>query len=387
MSQRLWGGLLSGAVLCLAGLLCTAPAAALDFDGIKITPSIGYQGEYDDNIFRTKSNQQSDYINHILPGLSIEATPGKHEFEAHGRADGKYYSKTSGLDFWDYWAGGSGKLNFNRLQLRAHEEWSHINTFPNSALTQYIPRDQNALGGGFDFDMARLWGVGFDYNWDYYHYLDGAFAYLSNNYQTFSPNVYYRLTGKTRLFAEFSYVDNIYWNDHTYSNNQYKGYLGIRGDVTDYFKVMAKVGYGVLHLTNSTQSDLGTPVAAIEMTYKPIERFEIVWLLTNDFTFTTDQFNPMINTFNTSIGLKYNITPKISIIPTGQFGVNWYPNLQPGQSEKRQDYLYGGGLGFRYDILKWVRFEASYMYTGRSSNYSVNDYSDNRVFFTLTLAM
>ena len=75
--------------------------------------------------------------------------------------------------------------------------------------------------------MAALWGVGFDYTWDYYHYLDGGFNFLSNNLQTFAPTVYYRLTGKTKLFAEFNYVNNIYWNDHTRSNDQYKGYLGI----------------------------------------------------------------------------------------------------------------------------------------------------------------
>ena len=89
MSQRLLSGLLTAAALGLAGILCVAPAAAIDLDGVKITPSVGYQGEFDDNIFRAKDNKKSDYVNHILPGLKIEATPGNSELEAHARARGQ----------------------------------------------------------------------------------------------------------------------------------------------------------------------------------------------------------------------------------------------------------------------------------------------------------
>lgn len=387
MRQRLLSGLLTAAALGLAGIMCVAPAAAIDLDGVKITPSIGYQGEFDDNIFRAKNDKKSDYINHILPGLKIEATPGSSELEAHASADDMIYSRYSNLNFVDYIFGGSAKLNLNRLTLRAGEDWHHTNDFPSSFITDRMPRDENTLGGGFDFDMATLWGVGFDYTWGYFHYLDGSEHYLSNNIHTFAPTVYYRLTGKTKLFAEFNYVNNLYWSDRTRSNKQYKGYLGLKGDVTDYFKVMAKVGWGALHLTHSTLSDENAPMAAIEATYKPIDRLEIVWLFVNDFTFSTDAFNPMVQNLNTSLGLRYAITPKISIIPHGNFGTSSYPNYAPGQTEKRFDYLYGGGLGIRYDIMKYVRFEAAYDYEARQSNYDFNNYGDNRVFFTLTLSM
>lgn len=387
MSQRLLSGLLTAAALGLAGILCVAPAAAIDLDGVKITPSVGYQGEFDDNIFRAKNNKKSDYVNHILPALKIEATPGSSELEAHGSADAMIYSRHTNFNFVDYTFGGSGKLNLNRLTLRAQEEWRHTNDFPTSDFTDRTPRDENTLGGGFDFDMARLWGVGFDYTYDYFHYIDGSFHYLSNNRQTFAPTVFYRLTGKTKLFAEFDYVNIIYWDDHTRSNNQYKGFLGLKGDVTDYFKVTAKAGWGALHMTNSTISDQNAPMAAIEAIYKPIDRLEVVWLLVNDFTFATDASNPMIQNLNTSLGLRYAITPKISLIPNASFGTSSYQSLAPGQTEKRLDYLFGGGLGLRYDIMKYVKFEAAYAFQARQSNYDANNYNDNRVFFTVTLSM
>ena len=387
MSQRLLSGLVTAAALGLAGILCAAPAAAIDLDGIKITPSVGYQGEFDDNIFRAKDNKQSDYINHILPALKIEATPGSSELEAHGSADAMFYSRHTNFNFVDYNLGGSGKLNLNRFTFRAQEEWRHTNDFPTSDFTNRIARDENTLGGGFDFDMAALWGVGFDYTSGYSHYIDGAYHYLSNTSHTFAPTLYYRLTGKTRLFAEFDYVDNIYWDDHTRSNDQYKGFLGIKGDVTDYFKVTAKAGWGGLHLTNSTIADQNAPMASIEAIYKPLDRLEVVWQLVNDFTFSTDAFNPMIQNLNTSLGLRYAITPKISLIPNATFGTSSYQSLAPGQTEKRFDYLFGGGLGLRYDIVKYAKFEAAYAYQARQSNYDVNNYGDNRVFFTVTLSM
>ena len=158
--------------------------------------------------------------------------------------------------------------------------------------------------------------------------------------------------------------------------------------MTDYFKVTAKAGWGGLHLTNnSTISDQNAPMASIEAVYRPIERLEVVWLLVNDFTFATDSYNPMIQNLNTSLGLRYAITNKISLIPNATFGISSYPNLAPGQTEKRFDYLFGGGLGLRYDIVKYAKFEAAYAYQARQSNYDVNNFGDNRVFFTVTLSM
>ena len=387
MSQRLLSGLLTATALGLAGILCVAPAAAIDLDAVKITPSVGYQGEFDDNIFRAKNNKQSDYINHILPALKIEATPGSSELEAHASADAMFYSRHTNFNFVDYTAGGSGKVNINRLTLRAQEEWRHTNDFPTTDFTDRIPRDENTLGGGFDFDVAKLWGVGFDYTWGTYHYLDGGYHFLSSNRHTFAPTVYYRLTEKTKLFAEFDFVNDFYYDDFTRSNYQYKGFLGLKGDVTDYFKVTAKVGWGGLHMKWTELPDQNAPMASIEAVYKPIDRLEIVWLLVNDFSFSTDTSNPMVQNLNTSLGLRYAITPKISLIPNATFGTSSYQNLAPGQTEKRFDYLYGGGLGLRYDIVKYVRFEAAYAFQARQSNYDLNNYDDNRVFFTVTLSM
>ena len=387
MSQRLLSGLLAAAALGLAGILCAAPAAAIDLDVVKITPSVGYQGEFDDNIFRAKDNKKSDYINHILPALKIEATPGSSELEAHASADAMFYSRHTNFNFVDYTGGGSAKVNLNRLTLRAQEEWRHTNEFPPSDFTDRIPRDENTLGGGFDFDVASLWGVGFDYTWDYFHYLDGGYHYLSNNRHTFAPTVFYRLTGKTKLFAEFDFVNDFYYDDYTRSNEQYKGYLGIKGDVTDYFHVTAKAGWGGLHMKWTALPDQNAPMASIEAIYKPIDRLEVFWQLVNDFSFSTDPFNPMIQNLNTTLGLRYAITPKISLIPNATFGTSSYPNLAPGQTEKRFDYLYGGGLGLRYDIMKYVKFEAAYAFQARQSNYDANNYDDNRVFFTVTLSM
>ena len=62
-------------------------------------------------------------------------------------------------------------------------------------------------------------------------------------------------------------------------------------------------------------------------------------------------------------------------------------NTDNNTTEKRQDTIYGGGLGIRYEVQKWIRFEVNYEYTGRNSNFSSFNYDDNRVWFMITFSI
>ena len=91
------------------------------------------------------------------------------------------------------------------------------------------------------------------------------------------------------------------------------------------------------------------------------------------------------------LGATYNFTPKISVLPKGFVGADIYResalNTSNGSVEKRLDYIFGGGLGVRYQILRWIRLEVTYEFQRRDSNFSDFSYSDNRAFFTVTLSL
>lgn len=366
-------------------------ATALDLDGIKITPSISYTGEYDDNIFRTQSDKKSDYANIITPAIAVEAKPDKHEIKARYKADILRYSTYNNFDTERHLAELVSIFKFNRVELRLNELFRRTDDFPSSELTSRLKRNENALGGGFDIDLYRIWGVGFDATWENTHYLRSDFDFLSRNGYTYATNLYYRLTAKTRVFGEYDFVREIYEFDKTRDNNRHRGLLGVRGDLTEKLSLTAKGGYERLAFHSDTRDDQDNFVVSIEGNYKPLDRLQIALILSRSVQASTFANNAQYESFNSNLGITYAFTPKIMIIPRFSFGVDNYREsaLNPDNNtqENRLDYLLGAGLTIRYEPLKYIRLDGSYDYQGRKSNFGASDYDDNRVSFKVTLSM
>jgi hypothetical protein len=382
------------ACLGVGGLLLvrgSGPAWALDLYGIKVTPSFTYAGEYDDNVFRTQVNKRSDYANHFIPAITVEATPDKHEIRAGFKADFIRYSNFNNLDFDRWFANLSAVFKFNRLRLRLREDFAHTDDFPTSELTQRIPRNENYLGGGFDIDLYGQWGIGFDATWGDIYYLDHSFDFLSRAIYTYAPNVYYQLTAKTRVFAEYNYVQEFYKYEPFRNDFRNRIMLGVRGDLAERFTLSIKAGYQNIQFRDPSQEDLNLFVVFAEATYRPVERVAITLLMSQD-PVAAGFTNNFTNTpFITTLGVTYALTPKITIIPRGYFEVDRFNQavLDPStnRTEKRLDYLYGGGIGIRYDLQKWIRLDAGYDYQGRNSNFNGFSYDDNRVTFSVALSL
>ena len=366
------------------------PASAIDLGGVTVTPFGGYTGEYDDNVFRAPRGQRKDdYINTMFLGVGIEANPEKkHEVKAGYKYEHLWYSNNNQLDAPRHDAYLNFVLNFNRAQFRFNEHFRRTNEFPTSEITAYIPRNENNLGGGFDFDMAQIWGVGFDYNWEYQNYLGTSLNNLDRNRQTFAPNVYYKISGKTRAFLEYNYAHEIYDTDKTRDNFQHRVQVGLRGDLTERFSLTGKMGWQGLYYQSTVFSDTNAFVFDIAADYKPVERLNLNTTLrryTEPSTFGPNgHYDYLVWIFSAT----YNLTPKISVIPRLTFGWSQYPkgvaNPSAGNAiEKRDDLDLGAGVGFRWDPVKWAKVELNYDFTSRSSNFSAFEYLDNRVYFTI----
>lgn len=386
------------AVVLVLPLLGASPAAAIEWQGFTITPSISYTGEYDDNIFRTGERKQHDYVNTITPAIQLEYK-GTHEIQAGYKADILRYSRFNNLDTVRHTALLNGTFNFARTQLRFGEEYKRTDDFPSTELTQRLPRDENALGFGADYDMARTWGVGFDFKWGLIHYLrdpatgiEDPFGFSRNSY-TFAPSFYYRLTSKTRVFFEPDFVVERFTNATVRDNNRYRALVGARGDFTERFSLTGKAGFEYLDFTedNATQGDQAGFVAEVEASYRPVERLQFALILRRETIPSTQSSNLFYDSFNTIFAATYNFTPKLSIIPRLAIGVDNYResalNPDTGNVGKRLDYLYGAGVGLRYQIQKWLRVEGNYDFSARDSNFNLSDYVDNRLWFSVMLSM
>jgi hypothetical protein len=367
-----------------------APARAIDLDGITLTPFASYTGEYDDNVFRgPRGNRKDDYINTLSAGVNVEAKPERrHEVNAGYKFDQLWYSNNNNLDAQRHLAFLNFVLNFNRAQFRFGEQFRRTNEFPTSEFTQYIPRNENILGAGFDFDMAQIWGIGFDYTWDHNNYLDTSLDNLDRNRHTIAPNLYYKLSGKTRVFLEYNFAREVYDSDKTRDNSDHRVLVGFRGDLADRFSLTGKIGWQGLYYTATVFEDSNSFIFDIKAEYQPLERLSFMLNLkryTEPSVFGPNghyDYMPFI------LAATYNMTPKIALIPRVSLGWAHYKeevaNPSAGNNpESRDDLDMGAGFSIRWDPVKWARVEVGYDFTSRNSNFNAFEYLDNRVFFTI----
>ncbi len=382
-------------IVLTIGVMCwimsvPVPASAIDLGGVTVTPFGGYTGEYDDNVFRApRGSRKDDYINTMTLGVSVEANPEKkHEVKAGYKYDQLWYTNNNNLDARRHDAYLNFILNFNRAQFRFNEHFKRTNEFPTSENTSYIPRNLNDLGGGFDFDMARIWGVGFDYNWESVNYLGNALNDLDANRHTFAPNLYYRLTGKTRAFVEYNFAREVYDRSKVRDNSDHRLLVGLRGDLSERFKLTGKVGWQGLYYNDPFYNDINSAVFNIEADYRPVERLGVLATLKRFTDPSTFGNNGHYETLQSVLAVSYNLTPKVTIIPRAAFGWSHYQegvaNPSAGGSvEKRDDVDLGAGVGLRWDPVKWAKLELNYDFTSRNSNFKAFEYLDNRVSFTV----
>lgn len=97
----------------------TRPKPELDPLGARLGsfllyPSVGVGMEFDDNIYRTKNDRESDFIAHVAPELRVVSDWNNHELEF--RADieaGRYFDNTS-EDYTDWGVETKGRLDVTR---------------------------------------------------------------------------------------------------------------------------------------------------------------------------------------------------------------------------------------------------------------------------------
>jgi hypothetical protein len=132
--------------------------------GFLIYPSTSINGQYNDNIFATKDNEEDDFIFTFSPQIAVRSNFPRHSLDFTVQTDvGRYVDHTD-EDFWDYNAEVGGRLDItrsNRLTAaarfgREHEERDDPED-PGADVTRE-PVEYYVFGGdlGFEQDFNRF---------------------------------------------------------------------------------------------------------------------------------------------------------------------------------------------------------------------------------------
>src|SRR5262249_37063157 len=84
--------------LLVAVLMAGAPAAAWAQAGFYVTPSLSVAEEYDDNVFVSPTNKQSDFITRFTPGVELGYRSEPFTLLASSSIDSEIYARNTDLD-------------------------------------------------------------------------------------------------------------------------------------------------------------------------------------------------------------------------------------------------------------------------------------------------
>jgi hypothetical protein len=90
-------------------------------------PSITAEEEFNSNIFATSTDEESDLISHVKPGLIVDSDWNRHRVTFRADADLGFYTDNDSEDFQDYRAGAAGRLDISEgAYLTASADYMHL---------------------------------------------------------------------------------------------------------------------------------------------------------------------------------------------------------------------------------------------------------------------
>jgi uncharacterized protein (PEP-CTERM system associated) len=168
--------------------------------------------------------------------------------------------------------------------------------------------------------------------------------------------------------------------------------VGLRGDLTA--KTSAEVRFGAQYqdFADGTSETNWVARASVIWRYRDPSQVRLfVERSNNQSTFFQDVNGQVLdNTYLATYGgveVAHRFTPRLAVKAFGLVGTNDYPDQTTvgDETATRLDWIYAAGLGARYDFRRWLAVEVGYAFRMRDSNFSIFDYTENRVIASIVL--
>lgn len=362
--------------------------------GIKLGDLILYPGfkvggKYDDNVFLTSSDKESDFVTIITPALNLEVPLNQHYFEIDYSIDFLRYSDYPSQDANDHILGALLDLNFRDFKIDIKNNFHDTSQRATTEFIERIRHYQNDLKGRISFELTRI-NIDLGIQNIRYDYLKKAWSNEDRTENIYTFQMGYRFLPKTIFLTEYNYGEIKYDTALVNTESDYgEGMMGIKGKLTSKCEGTIKVGYHSRKYEESLDHpDFDTLVTKINLK----ERFDSKNILRLGFLRRAIEstYSPNIY-YNMNKGWfehLYKLNRKCSTKITGFYQLNLYPKetTEGSKTDKRQDSLANGGIAVKYDFLKWLSFEVGYQHQERNSNFDIFDYRDNITNFNLIAA-
>lgn len=362
---------------------------------LTVTPYVNVAGTFTDNVFRTPTDEDSDFYYSILPGVKIRARPiGRHEFylDYHGDISqfDTFTDANYGVHSLDTGIGLDLPMGFGLKVGDTFTYGADPPDFRGDKTRQYLNNLARIEASSTFLDRFEV-GVRYSNEFkDYEHSVDEIDNFKAN---AVGGVLRVRVLRKISVFGEYVYSNTDYqkavrasvWNNYA---NRVNG--GIAWDITAKTRGAVRGGY-VRRVYHHIDRDDEAIYASADISHE----------LTSHITLTLKGVQDIFDTSRTDRNLDFSTSYTSSQIRAGlqhtyrKFTTNiegeyihdryLHDDLRVG--EKRKDNLWRGSIGTEYQMQRWIKLGLKYRYSNLDSNFDTEDYAENLISFFVGLSL
>ena len=352
-----------------------------------VFPSLSVTSTFDDNIFRSNTNTQSDLKTVVAPSVQIHSDMPRHklDFSLSGRI--VTFMDNSDQNHEDYNAKLGGALHFDHAHTLSttlisglsHEERGGQTAPFNAA--EPIPVFHHRASAGITRDVGRLYGTlsGRVERWDYQDVKAVNGSKLDQDFRD-TDVIGGRLLTGYRISPGFEVLGAVSGNrvenrgipEIDSDGNHFDARVGISFEAGPLLNFELLAGYGVFDFDDKRIETISTTVFGGRVEWLPTRRMTVRGNVARNISEVPDGNG---NTFiKTGVGAEMDYEIYHNLI--GRAGIS-YDNHE-FTSTNREDDTFSAGVGLQYLYSKNMHFTAGYQYSHRDSTDTNFDATNNR---------
>ena len=372
----------SALLLASAGNAQAFDPAAIDYEGLNVTPVLEVAGTYDDN-YQTLAPQSAEasWIMTVAPGVQIVAFGDKSQYTLDLAIDHKIYEATNADNLTSYFAKAAASYEFdvrNKLDIEAgiSKTESIANAFTPGQANRF---KQTNIGASYVYGAPSATGnIELGFNHVTIRSENGFNLDQERDSQAYRAAFIYKATDKTKLTAEINASTYDYVSNTALNSTNLAYLVGARWEATAKTNGRFKVGTETKDFDND-QPNANLSTWELSADWSPLSYSTV--------TLTTNQ-----KIDEGSFGASYTETTNNRIQWQHDWGRGYtsqatLSNLKSEYSTGRTDDTNTFGVGLKYELRRWANLAFDYQHSNRDSNIANEDYERNIYKLTLNIGL
>jgi hypothetical protein len=370
-------------------------AVGIKTGGFTMYPRVTAGVEYNDNIYATEANEQSDTIWRVKPELAVRSNWSRHALGAFALASINRYSDFDTENTEEYTLGVNGRLDIvrgaNIAGLAQYQKLTEPRTSPQSPAASAKPVEYELLTGRLtgvkEFNRVRLTGrlSDYDYNYDDGATLLGASVdqdFRDRNEFYFGGKAEYAVSPDTAVFV--SILGNNKDYDLATSDRNSDGYVATVGanfELTDAARGDIAVGYMKQSYDSPAYDKIDGFSAEAKLEWFPTALTTVTATGGRTIEEAVASGAPGYISNNIGVNIDHELLRNVLLSANANYGKDDYEKID------REDERTGAGASVAYLLNRRVGVFLTYTYLKQDSSGVDNgtSFTDNKLAASVAL--